>query len=71
MYESTNLLHTIASSVGDFARKTMRIVFTEQELKTHILPPTRSHLSRPSLDETRFQLVNGIYNCLYTYIYIL
>ena len=60
MYENINLLGTIASSFGDFARRTMRIVFTENELKTQILPPQRSFLNRSSLDEKKFQLVNGM-----------
>lgn len=60
MHENTNLLNTLASSVGDFARKNMRIVFTEEELKAQVLPPARSHLKRESLDEHRFQLVNGM-----------
>ena len=64
MHGNINLLGTLASSVGDFTRKTMRIVFSENELKTQVLPPKISHLSRTSLDEARFQLVNGMNNIL-------
>ncbi|CAF1485624.1 unnamed protein product, partial [Adineta steineri] len=58
MYEDTNLLRTVASSFGDFARKTMRLVFNAHELTTQILPPQRHYLARTSLNEKKFQLVN-------------
>ena len=67
MYNNINLLGKVASSFGDFARKTMRIVFTEDELKTHILPPKRSYLTKTSLNEEKFQLVNGM-NTLPTFL---
>jgi hypothetical protein len=60
MHGTINLLGTVASSIGDFARKTMRIVFSEHDLKAKILPPQRSYLARSSLDEKQFQLVNGM-----------
>ena len=66
MYNNINQFGTVASSFGDFARKTMRIVFTEDELKTHIVPPKRSYLT-PSLNEEKFQLVNGM-NILPTFL---
>lgn len=49
----------MARNYGDFARRTMRILFTADELKTSVLPPSRSYLSRPALDEKRFELLNG------------
>ncbi|CAF1492809.1 unnamed protein product [Adineta steineri] len=58
MYEDTNLLRTVASSFGDFARKTMRLVFSQHELTTQILPPQRHYLARTSLNEKKFELVN-------------
>ncbi|CAF1624995.1 unnamed protein product [Rotaria magnacalcarata] len=58
MYGDIDLLQTMGSTFGDFARKTMKIVFTEEELKERILPPQRSHLSRPSLDLAKFRIVN-------------
>ncbi|CAF3819288.1 unnamed protein product [Adineta steineri] len=58
MYEDTNLLRTVASSFGDFARKTMRLVFSQHELTPQILPPQRHYLARTSLNEKQFQLVN-------------
>ncbi len=67
MHNNINLLDTIASSIGDFTRKTMKIVFTENELKTHILPPTRSYLARPGLDDKKFQIVNGMNDTLQTF----
>ena len=67
MYNNINLLGTVASSFGDFDRKTMRIVFTEDELETHILSPKRSYLTKPSLNEEKFQLVNGM-NILPTFL---
>ncbi|CAF4979806.1 unnamed protein product [Rotaria socialis] len=62
MYGDIDLLQTMGSTFGDFARKTMKIVFTEEELKERILPPQRSHLSRPSLDLAKFRIVNGMSN---------
>lgn len=43
---------------GDFARRTMRILFSSKELKNCVLPPSRSYLTRPALDENRFELFN-------------
>ena len=61
MYNNINQFGTVASSFGDFARKTIRIVCTKDELKIHILPPKRSYLTKPSLNEEKFQLVNGMH----------
>jgi hypothetical protein len=59
MFNNVNLLSTMASNFGDFARRVLKIVFTADELRSHGLPPRRDHLSRPVLDEDRFKLVNG------------
>jgi hypothetical protein len=45
----------------DFARQVLRTLFTPQELKTCILPPARKHLSRPPLDEERFNVFHGTF----------
>lgn len=67
MHDEINLLATVASSIGDFARKTMRLVFSQHELETHVLPPKRHHLARDSLDEERFKKVNGMKSILCGY----
>ena len=43
----------------DFCRKTLKLIFTKEELRTHILPPKRDHLKRPALDEQRFNIFLG------------
>ncbi|UJR12985.1 hypothetical protein I4U23_000011 [Adineta vaga] len=57
MYGSRNLLHTPAKDIIDFARRTLKILFSQEELKTHILPPEREHFRRPSLDHERFNIL--------------
>ena len=59
MYNGINLLSIQCSNFGDFARKAMKIIFTEDELRSHTLPPKRQYLSRPALDQDRFDLLNG------------
>ena len=54
-----NLLETIAKDPIDFARQTMKLLFSKEELKTCILPPKRAHLRREPLDERRFRKVLG------------
>ncbi|CAF1493873.1 unnamed protein product [Adineta ricciae] len=58
-YQDKNLLITSAKDMLDFARKTLRIIFSADELKSHILPPEREHLRRPALDEARFNVFLG------------
>jgi hypothetical protein len=37
----------------------LKILFSPEELKTHILPPEREHLKRPALDQQRFNIFMG------------
>ncbi|CAF1604877.1 unnamed protein product, partial [Didymodactylos carnosus] len=57
-YENENLLDIAGTSYGDYARKLMKKLFTEEELKSRILPPARQHLKRPVLDEHKFKFLN-------------
>jgi hypothetical protein len=38
----------------------MRILYTNDELRSCILPPGRSHLTRKALDSDRFSRLNGL-----------
>ena len=59
MYNNRNLLNTPAKSLVDFACKVIKLLFSQEELKTHLLPPKREHLQRPALDENRFNILLG------------
>jgi hypothetical protein len=54
-----NLLDTLAKDPIDYSRKTLKLLFSEEELKTHTLPPKRDHLRREPLDERRFNKLLG------------
>ncbi|CAF3985987.1 unnamed protein product [Rotaria magnacalcarata] len=57
MYNNQNLLNTPAKSLVDFSRKVLKMLYSQEELKTHLLPPKRAHLTRPALDENRFNIL--------------
>ena len=57
MYEYKNLLRIPAKDIVDYARKTLKILFSPEELKTHILPPERDYLRRPALNQKRFNIL--------------
>lgn len=59
MFGNINLLRIPAKDIIDYARKTLKILFSSEELKTHILPPARDHLRRPALNEERFNILLG------------
>ncbi|CAF1401700.1 unnamed protein product [Rotaria sp. Silwood1] len=59
IYEGKDLLEIRGRDIYDFARQTLKILFTRKELSTSILPPARSHLARPALDVERFNLFHG------------
>ncbi len=61
MHGDKDLLTTRGRDIYDFARQTLKILFTSTELSTCILPPDRSHLARPALDIERFNLFHGTY----------
>jgi len=67
MHNGINLLDTLTKDPVDFARKTLKLLFSEEELKTHILPPKRSHLRRESLDEQRFRKLLGKNRILFSW----
>ncbi|CAF3391357.1 unnamed protein product [Rotaria socialis] len=54
MHGLIDLLKTRGRDIYDFARQTLKILYTPEELSGSILPPTRIHLSRPALDIQRF-----------------
>ncbi|CAM4777267.1 unnamed protein product [Rotaria magnacalcarata] len=57
-HNGTNLVTIVGRDFGDFAREVMRVLYSEEERKTHILPPGRPHLFRKPLDSNRFALLN-------------
>ncbi len=59
-YYGQNLLEIVAKDFGDYARQVMRILYTNDELRSCILPPGRSHLTRKALDSDRFSRLNGL-----------
>ncbi|CAF4971676.1 unnamed protein product, partial [Rotaria magnacalcarata] len=44
MFNNYNLLDLMATDYGNYARKILRIVFSQDELKSSILPPGKPHL---------------------------
>jgi hypothetical protein len=59
MHNGIDLLTSRGRDMYDFARQTLRILFTSQELTECILPPGRKHLRRPPLDLERFNKFHG------------
>jgi hypothetical protein len=59
MYKNINLLNTYSKDLVDFARKTLKILFSSEELKNHTLPPEREYLRRRALDPKRFDMMIG------------
>ncbi|CAF3394515.1 unnamed protein product [Rotaria socialis] len=55
MHDSTDLLGVLGTDYGDYARNILLILYTKEELRTSILPPGRTHLSRKPLDKVRFK----------------
>ncbi|CAF5211088.1 unnamed protein product, partial [Rotaria magnacalcarata] len=41
----------------DFCRKTLKLLYSEEELKNSTLPPKRDYLRREALDERRFAIL--------------
>ncbi|CAF2110347.1 unnamed protein product [Rotaria magnacalcarata] len=55
MHGLIDLLKTRGRDIYDFARQTLKILYTSEELSSSILPPTRIQLSPPALDTVRFE----------------
>ncbi|CAF4539613.1 unnamed protein product, partial [Rotaria magnacalcarata] len=51
MDNGINLLNTFAKDPIDFCRKTLKLLYSEEELKNSTLPPKRDYLRREALDE--------------------
>ncbi|CAF4245033.1 unnamed protein product [Rotaria magnacalcarata] len=73
-YSDQNLIEIVGKDFGDYARRVMRVLFTEEELRTSILPPKRKHLAREPLDSVRFlpvrvkyRLASHMYDEFYKY----
>lgn len=60
MHGLIDLLKTRGRDIYDFARQTLKILYTPEELSSSILPPSRIHLSRPALDTVRFDKFHGM-----------
>ncbi|CAM4791381.1 unnamed protein product [Rotaria magnacalcarata] len=57
MDNGINLLNTFAKDPIDFCRKTLKLLYSEEELKNSTLPPKRDYLRREALDERRFAIL--------------
>ncbi|CAF1278909.1 unnamed protein product [Rotaria sordida] len=57
-YNGQNLLEIVGKDFGDYARQLMRVLYTNDELQSSILPPGRRHLVRKPLDFDRFVRLN-------------
>ncbi|CAF1307834.1 unnamed protein product [Adineta ricciae] len=59
MYRGNNLLEVAASSAAEYARKLLKVLFSELELKTSLLPSQQSkRYFKPELDSEKFNLLN-------------
>jgi len=56
MFNNYNLLDLMATDYGNYARNILRIFFSQDELKSSILPPGKPHLRRQPLDQDRFKI---------------
>ncbi|CAF1392866.1 unnamed protein product [Rotaria sp. Silwood1] len=66
IWNGKNLLKVTAQDVGDYGRKLMDILFTEEELQSSILPSQAAHLYQKNvLDEERFQILNDAIHIKY------
>lgn len=60
MFNEINLLEIHAKNPGDYGRRLLRILYTENELKTCMLPSSVSdRYLKPKLNETRFNILNS------------
>ncbi|CAF1434703.1 unnamed protein product [Rotaria sordida] len=59
-WNGKNLLKVAGRDVGDYGRKLMGILFTEEELRSSILPSQAAHMyQKKLLDEERFRILNN------------
>ncbi|CAF3309829.1 unnamed protein product [Rotaria socialis] len=56
MFNNYNLLDLMATDYGNYACKILRIVFSQDELNSSILPPGKPHFRRQPLDQDRFKI---------------
>lgn len=60
MYKNENLLDIHGKNPGDYGRRLLRILYSELELKTSMLPSNVSdRYKKPKLDEERFAILNS------------
>lgn len=60
MWNNQNLLKIIGRDPGDYGRQLLRLLFTNDELTSSILPSQAAHLyQKNTLDEDRFRILNG------------
>jgi hypothetical protein len=60
MHEGNSLLRIRGKNVGDYARQVLRILYSQEELLSSILPPGGSQFIRQPLDEKRFERLHGM-----------
>jgi hypothetical protein len=66
MWEQTNLLNIVARDPGEYGRKLLRLLYTEAEIQSCILPSQSAHLyAKNILDEKRFEKLNGKHMTIY------
>ena len=60
MYNDQNLLEIGGKNPGDYGRRLLRVLYTENELKICMLPSTvANRFSKPKLDAARFDSLNS------------
>lgn len=60
MWDDKNLLSIVARDPGDYARKLLRVLFTQSEIQSSLIPSQSAHLyHKDILDEERFGVLNS------------
>jgi hypothetical protein len=60
MFNNENLLEMNGKNPGDYGRRLLRVLYSEVELKTSMLPSSVSdRYLKPKLDEEKFALLNS------------
>jgi hypothetical protein len=60
MWNNKNLLNVLGRDPGDYGRKLLRLLYTETELQSSLLPSQSAHLyQKDVLDQERFEKLNG------------
>jgi hypothetical protein len=61
MWNHKNLLSIAARDAGDYGRKLLRLLYTQAELQSCLLPSQSAQLyQKDVLDQERFEILNGM-----------